>query len=92
MSFVHSRISRCYRLVIPDPVNSFNIPNDVSNVILRNDGANDIKISFDDDATEDYFTLKAGATLPVDVSVLGGKTLNTDGIGGASILEIIAWG
>ena len=80
------------RISVPDVANSFQVPTDIQYVLLRNDGANDVRFNFNDDDPSDYFTIKAGVTMPAPISVLGGETFNTDGVGGSSIIEIVAWG
>ena len=91
-SYVYSNKAATFRLVIPDAVNSFTIPNDVSWVLMQNVGANDIKFNFDDDAASDFWTIKVGDKLPEAIKVKPGSTFNTDGVGGSSTLEIVTWG
>ena len=79
------------RLSIPDAVTSFQIPNNISWVLLRNAGANNLKFNFDNSATH-YFTIEAGKTLPGAIQIPGGSTIYADGIGGDTILEVVAWG
>ena len=89
---VYNGVSRVYELSIPDPVNSFVIPSDIAYAVLHNSGAVDLNFNFDDDGATDVFTLKSGIILPMPISVWGGKTINTDGIGGATKLQLITWG
>lgn len=88
---ISSGKTRCTRLVIPDVANSFVIPSDVAYVVLKNVGANPVRFNFDTDAASDYFTLAVNAQSP-ELFISGGKTFNTDGVGGSSTLEIITWG
>jgi hypothetical protein len=83
--------NRCYRISVPDQANSIAIPSDIASCLIRNAGLVDVRINFNDDAESDYYTLKVGAD-PIKVDVYGGKTLNTDGVGGSSMIEIITWG
>ena len=84
--------TRCYRFSTPDQVTSFNIPSDISWCILKNTSLTiSVKFNFDSDAAGDYYTLDPGEVSHA-FCVYGGKTLNTDGVGGSSNLEVIAWG
>ncbi len=78
-------------LSVPDIVDSFSIPVDVQWVILKNTGANDVRFQFDDDGVTDFWTLKTSAQLG-PIQVQGGTNFNTDGLGGSTTLELIAWG
>lgn len=91
MGMLHSGKSMTFELIIPDPIDSFSIPIDVNWVILRNIGANDFRFQFDDDGPTDFFTIKAGETLD-PIRVQGGTNFNTDGVGGSTTIQGIAWG
>lgn len=87
-----SRKTKVYRVSVPDQANSIAIPSDVSNVILRNASTTiSVRFNFDSDSASDYFTLTPGEMTPA-FEVKNGKTLNTDGINGSAVLEIITWG
>lgn len=82
-----------FRFSVPDDVNSFTIPVDTSWVLLKNVGTtNSVRFNFDDDAASDYWTLPAEVSLPAPIRVKGGSNFNTDGVGGSTVLEVIAWG
>jgi len=60
--------------------------------LLRNDGANDIKINFKtDNMSTNYWTLKAGAEIPASVGTAQGDTIHYQTVTGTSTLEIILW-
>jgi len=83
--------TKIFRLVIPDAANSFVVSDGVVWVIMANVGANDLKFNFDEDGATNYYTLKAGKeTQPFRVK--SGRTMNTDGVGGATTIELITWG
>ena len=79
------------RVNVPDPVSDFTIPDGISWAILKNVGANSIRFNFDDDAENDYWTLKLNELTPI-IPVQAGQKFNTDGIGGPSTLEILMGG
>lgn len=87
-----SHSARCLRISVPDVANSFQLPDDARFVIFRNAGTNDLTINFEDDSATDFWTLKPGEETPAPLLVKGGTTVNTDGIGGNSLLEVILWG
>ena len=61
-------------------------------VIMRNDGANDIKVNFKtDDIATNYWTLLPGESLPAAVAVFQGVDINYQSVGGPSKLEVILW-
>jgi len=83
---------KCFRLVIPDAVNSFTVPDDVTWVLMKNVGANALIFNYDDDDASDYYTIDANSEMPCAIRVRGGTTFNTDGVGGPTTLEVVAWG
>ena len=89
--FIFSDKVMTFVLNIPDPVNSFQIPIDVNWVVLKNVGTFPVEFKFDDDGPTHHYTLKVDEKTDV-IRVKGGTNFNTDGIGGASKLEVIAWG
>jgi hypothetical protein len=91
MEGIRTGISRCNRINVPDDANSIAIPSDVSWAVFRNAGNVPVRFNFNTDGASDYFTLGVGVTSPI-ISVVGGKTFNTDGVGGSTVLEVISWG
>lgn len=83
--------TKFYRITAPDSPGTFVIPDNTSCMVIKNVGANAVQINFSEDDASDYWTIKVDAVTPV-FSVLAGRTLNIDGVGGASTLEIIVWG
>jgi len=60
--------------------------------LLRNDGANDIKINFkSDNMATNYWTLKVGESLPASVGVAKDQDIHYEAVTGTSKLEIILW-
>ena len=87
-----SGMTRIFRLSIPDVVNAFSIPVGIAYIVIKNVGTNDMQFNFDNDASTDYWTLKSNEVSPT-MSVRGGKTtISTDGVGGNTTVEILAWG
>jgi hypothetical protein len=70
---------------------SITIPTKFSTFILKNAGANVIRINFNADTNAQYFTLAAGATLP-PITVNDKVTINFITATGTSELEAILWG
>jgi len=92
MAQVSSDMTRVFRISIPDAVNAFNIPVGITHIVIKNVGANDMRFNFDDDGPNDYYTLEPKEVSP-PMKVKGGKTnVNTDGVNGATTVEILAWG
>ena len=60
-------------------------------LLLRNDGANDIKINFKMDGASNYWTLKTSAQTPAPIGVEMGDTIHYEAVTGTSTLEIILW-
>ena len=88
---ISSDVTMTFTLNIPDPVNSFQIPVDVNWVILKNTGSNPIEFKFDDDGADEHYTLNINEKVG-PFRVQGGTNFNTNGVGGSSSLEVIAWG
>jgi hypothetical protein len=72
-------------------VRSHTVSGEMDWLVMRNDGANDIKVNFkNDDMTSNYFTVKPGETTPA-IGVFSGTVINYQSIGGNSVLEFILW-
>lgn len=86
----------CLRFTTPDAVTAFAIPSGIEYVLVRNASGgltpNDIRINFDDDSASNYATLSPSPYFTGPISVGGGRILNTDGVGGSGVLEVIGWG
>ena len=64
----------------------------IRKILMRNDGANPIRVRFDSDAPSNYWTLQPGDQFPVPIEVIPGTSILFAGQGGDSILECIIWG
>ena len=82
---------RTKRFSVPDPVSYFNVPDGVSFAVIKNVGANAMRFNFDDDDPGDYWTLEVNAQSPI-MDVKSGQKFNTDGVGGATTIEVLLWG
>jgi hypothetical protein len=71
-----------------DPI-SFNDKMDY--LVLRNDGANDIKIRFGSAPPAQFYTLKSGETLPSTIKIKDNVTMLVRSNGGPSTLEMLLW-
>ncbi len=87
-----SGMTRVFRISVPDIVNSFAIPLGITHVVIKNVGANDLRFNFDADGPNDYWTLKPEAVSPPIMVKGGDANINTDGVGGATTAEVLAWG
>lgn len=85
----------CLRFTVPDAVTSLAIPAGIQWVIVRNATTGlvppDIRINFDSDTASNYATLSAGSPWTPPFRVGAARTLNTDGVGGSGIMEVIGW-
>jgi hypothetical protein len=88
----------CYRISVPNEVNSFVMP-DLSRpgftkkFLFRNIGALvSLKIAFPgDDIDTDYITLSPGESTDILGGLKGGEEITTDGISGSATAELIVW-
>jgi len=79
------------RLNVPDPVSDFTIPDGICCAIIKNVGANDMRFNFDGDFETHYFTIGVGKSSP-KLNVNPDRKFYTDGIGGATTIEVLLWG
>lgn len=68
------------------------IPSDIKNLTLKNIASVDVCISFNDDVSDDYFTLASGETTKILGLTSNKKLLKYVSISDKSKLEIIMWG
>jgi len=83
--------TRTIRLTVPDDATTLQLPDDVGWFFCQNVGANDCKLQFEEDGVDDYFLLKPN-TKTNTINTIGGKVLELDGVGGATVVEFILWG
>lgn len=72
--------------------NNINLAPKIRKVLMRNDGANPIKVHFDDDLNGNFWTILPGEQLPCALEVVPGTVIKCAGQGGASTLQCILWG
>lgn len=75
-----------------DVSNEITLAPRIRKVLLRCEGANPIKIHFDDDLDNNFWTLYPGDALPEAIDVVPGTVIKCAGQGGTSVLQCILWG
>lgn len=88
---------RAYRISVPDAESTITIPSigqasRIKKCVVKNVGVlNPMRISFSDDSPGNYWTLAPGAETPVFGGLRAGDVVITDGVGGATTMEVLIW-
>ena len=75
-----------------DVSNEISLAPKIRKVLMRNNGANAIKVHFNDDLASNFWTIMPGEQLPCPIDVVAGTVIKCAGQGGDSVLQYIIWG
>jgi len=70
----------------------FTIPDNITNLTIKNSGNNDVHLSFNNDRNDDYFTLESKDSTKIDQLTADKRVIRYKTSSGKPELEIIMWG
>lgn len=88
--------TRTLKITVPNDATTLALPSlkkdgAVKEVFVRNIGLLDLHMYFEDDASGDYITVKAGEVSPIFSGLAGNELLYLDGVGGSTTIEVMIW-
>lgn len=87
---ISSGVTGVRRSSIPITKVSLSIPNRVNFCVIKNVGSNVVRLNFNNDSANDYWTLVANAQTPV-IGLGRNIVVNAISITAASTIEVIYW-